>query len=693
VARGIRKLTGPELVVLEVRRIDGDGDLIAVPLDWHDDGTGLPEVLLSTRAIEGPAPAIGDQIMAKLKPARRSETGGPRFLGRMVRRVDRQKTVGVGIFRIGPLGGQIDTIDKRDIGRSWRVRESDTKAAGEGEIVGFDILSKGRHGEALARVTERFGTLGTEKAVSELALISHSIPHRFPDAVLRDADRAKPLSLEGREDWRSLPLLTIDPADAKDHDDAVHAAPDTSDANPGGFIVHVAIADVAAYVRSGSALDQEAVLRGNSVYFPDRVVPMLPEQLSNELCSLKPGVDRPAIALRLVIDAAGRTRDRSFHRIMMRSAAKLSYQQAQAAIDGQTDDVTEPLLVPVLRPLWAAYNALEIARDERGPLQLDLPERKILLKEDGSVDRVLVPERLAAHRLIEEFMIRANVAAAEVCEDKRTPLIYRVHESPTVEKLHGLREVLSSLDINLPKQGTIRPGQFNGILARVKGSDVEPLVNEMVLRSQAQAAYAPDNVGHFGLSLRRYAHFTSPIRRYADLVVHRALIRACKLGDDGLGDSEMAGLSAVARDISVAERRAMAAERETSDRLIAAFLATRVGATFSGRISGVVKSGLFVKLDETGADGYVPAGTLGRQYFAYDELKAALVGERTGETFRLGDSVEVKLVDARPVQGALTFEMLSEGRSGKPLRRGRPGRTPHGGARRDFRRTGPGKRR
>jgi len=486
-----------------------------------------------------------------------------------------------------------------------------------------------------------------------------------------------------------VPLVTIDPPDAKDHDDAVHAEPDPDPANKGGFIVHVAIADVAFYVRPGSALDRDALIRGNSVYFPDRVVPMLPERISNDLCSLVPGEARGALAVRMVIGPDGRKRSHTFHRVLMRSAAKLAYAQAQAAIDGQPDDITGPLLASVLKPLYAAYDAVKRARDERSPLELDLPERKILLKSDGTVDRVIVPQRLDAHRLIEEFMILANVAAAETLEKKALPLIYRVHDEPSLEKVHALQEFLKTLDIPFAKSGALRPSLFNRVLAQVQGQDHEPLVNEVVLRSQAQAEYSAENYGHFGLNLRRYAHFTSPIRRYADLVVHRALIRALGLGEGALPDSETPEhLSEVAAQISLTERRAMKAERETADRLIAHHLADRVGASFQGRISGVTRAGLFVKLDDTGADGLIPIRTLGTEYYNYDETRHALVGSRSGAMHRLGDVVDVRLVEAQPVAGALRFELLSEGqviprggRRNERFDRGaraeeRPGRSP-----------------
>jgi ribonuclease R len=417
-------------------------------------------------------------------------------------------------------------------------------------------------------------------------------------------------------------------------------------------------------VRPGSALDRDALIRGNSVYFPDRVVPMLPERISNDLCSLVPGEPRGALAVRMVIGNDGRKRSHSFHRVLMRSAAKLSYAQAQAAIDGRPDDITGPLLDPILKPLYDAYAVVKRARDERDPLDLDIPERKILLKSDGTVDRVIVPERLDAHKLIEEFMILANVAAAEMLEKKALPLIYRVHDEPTLEKVHNLQEFLKTLDLPFAKSGALRPSLFNRVLAQVKGHDSEPLVNEVVLRSQAQAEYAAKNYGHFGLNLRRYAHFTSPIRRYADLVVHRALIRGLGLGEGALPETEtVETLSEVAAQISVTERRAMKAERETADRLIAHFLADRIGATFQGRISGVTRAGLFVKLSDTGADGLIPIRTLGTEYFNYDETRHALVGSRSGAMHRLGDVVDVRLVEAAPVAGALRFELLSEGQS------------------------------
>jgi ribonuclease R len=423
----------------------------------------------------------------------------------------------------------------------------------------------------------------------------------------------------------------------------------------------VAIADVSHYVRADSPLDREARARGTSVYFPDRVVPMLPEELSHGLCSLREGEERPCLVARMVFDRQGNKKSHTFQRAMMRSAAKLSYEEAQAAIDGRPSAKFAPLLDRALKPLWAAYACLAAARDRREPLDLDLPERKILIGKDGRVERVVVPQRLAAHRLIEEFMIQANVAAAEALEAKRAPVVYRVHDAPSQEKLLALRDFLGTLELKLPGSNQLRAGDFNRVLARAKALPVSDLVNEVVLRSQSQAVYAEQNISHFGLNLQRYAHFTSPIRRYADLMVHRSLIRALGLGAGGLTDDERVQLKDIAQQISDTERRAMAAERETADRLIAGYLADRVGAEFAGRISGVTRSGLFVRLADTGADGFIPAATIGQDYYRHDEASHALVGDRTGEAYRLGDQVRVRLVEAIPMAGALRFEMLSQG--------------------------------
>ena len=654
----------PATLMADITGRDNDGELIATPAEWDEVESGEPpkiRIHIPRRPQPGTAAGVGDRALLRIEKL--EDSAGAVYAGRVIKVVDHARTRVLGIFRAAPGGGgRLIPVDKKQAGRELNIAKADTGGAEDGDLVSVDLVRSRGYGLASGKVKERLGSLASEKAVSLIAIHAHEIPQAFSAAALREAEEAKPATLKGREDWRDVPLVTIDPPDAKDHDDAVHAQPDPDPNNKGGYIVDVAIADVAFYVRPGSALDRDALTRGNSVYFPDRVVPMLPERISNDLCSLVPGQPRGALAVRMVIGNDGRKRSHSFHRVLMRSAAKLNYAQAQAAIDGRPDDTTGPLLEPILKPLYDAYAVVKRARDERDPLDLDIPERKILLKPDGTVDRVVVPERLDAHKLIEEFMILANVAAAEMLEKKSLPLIYRVHDEPTLEKVHNLQEFLKTLDLPFAKSGALRPALFNRVLAQVKGHDSEPLVNEVVLRSQAQAEYAAENYGHFGLNLRRYAHFTSPIRRYADLVVHRALIRALGLGEGALPETEtVETLTEVAAQISVTERRAMKAERETADRLIAHFLADRIGATFQGRISGVTRAGLFVKLTDTGADGLIPIRTLGTEYFNYDETRHALVGSRSGAMHRLGDVVEVRLVEAAPVAGALRFELLSEG--------------------------------
>ena len=662
--RGRRvSLTGalPPVFPASIVARDRDGELLAEPAEWEGEAPRprIPIIPGRRRTGQERPAGIGDRVLLRID-RHVSIEGGP--AGRILKVLPQDRAAALGVFRAAQGGGgRVAPVEKRASGRELIVRPGDENGAQDGDLVSVSLLKSGGFGPTNAKVKERLGSVASEKAVSLIAIHAHGIPHVFPPAALAETEAVKPVGLGGREDWRDLPLVTIDPPDAKDHDDAVHAMPDDDPGNLGGHVVHVAIADVSAYVRPGSALDREAVLRGNSVYFPDRVVPMLPERISNDLCSLRPGEPRAALALRMVFDSHGRKRRQSLHRVLMRSAAKLSYAQAQAAIDGRPDDTTGPLLEPILRPLWAAYASLAEARDARGPLFLDLPERKILLTPEGAVDRVTVPERLEAHRLIEEFMIAANVAAAEILEKTKSPLVYRVHDEPSLEKMRAFGEVLASIGIKLPKAGSVRPALFNGILRQITGSRHEIFVNEVVLRSQAQAAYASENYGHFGLNLRRYAHFTSPIRRYADLLVHRALIRAGRLGPDGLpDDATPEALGRIAEQISAAERRAMVAERETVDRLVAYHLADRVGVEFEGRVSGVTRSGLFVKLAETGADGFIPAATIGPDYYRHDEGKHALIGQRTGEAYRLGDPVSVRLVEAAPVAGALRFEMLRE---------------------------------
>ncbi len=647
----------PPVSVLAVTGRDQDGELIAAPVEWPEErGTPPTAVIAVDRKRKGPAPGIGDRVLARLSPG---APDAPPYVAKVIKILEQRPSTILGVVRVLPQGARIEPVDRKQ--KEVAIEAGGLGKAKEGDLVAIETTRSGRYGLPVGRVRDVIGSMKSEKAVSLIAIHAHGIPHVFPGEVVEEAKSAKPAPRTGRDDWRKLPLVTIDPVDAKDHDDAVHADADPDPKNPGGYVVSVAIADVAHYVRPGSALDREALIRGNSVYFPDRVVPMLPERISNDLCSLREGEDRPAIAVRMVFSADGHKRSHQFHRVIMRSAAKLSYAEAQHVFDGGTIKQSKRVLSS-LRSLWDAYQVVSRGRDAREPLALDLPERKVVLASDGAIERIISPARLEAHRLIEEFMIQANVAAAETLEAKKSPLVFRIHDTPSLAKLEALREFLASIEMSLPKGGNLRPSHFNRILSRAKETEHSQLLSEVVLRTQAQAEYSPENIGHFGLNLRRYAHFTSPIRRYADLIVHRALIRALKLGPDGLPDDFETALPEIAARISAAERRAMAAERDTIDRLVAHWLVDRIGATFTGRIAGVTRAGLFVKLDDSGADGFVPMNSLGSDYFVYDEASHSVTGRNTGETHRLGDQVEVKLIEAVPLAGALRFELLTEGR-------------------------------
>ena len=643
----------PPVTVCQIGPPDDDGDLTARPLEWHGEGPE-PRILMIPREGE-PALGEGDRVLLRL----REVTGEDhQYEGRLIRKIGTAPRTILGIYRTGAEGGRIVPIDK-GADREWMVPPGNAGGAKDGELVEAEQAGPGaRMGLPRARVVERLGDPSAPKSVSLIAIHQHGIPDVFPEAALAEADRMKPAGLKGREDLRHLPLVTIDPEDARDHDDAVYAHPDDADDNPGGHVVWVAIADVAHYVRSGSALDREALTRGNSTYFPDRVVPMLPERLSADLCSLHEGVPRACLAVRMRLAEDGALIGSTFHRGLMRSAASLTYEQVQAAFDGQPGDKAGPLVEDVLKPLHAAYRAAAFAREKRQPLDLDLPERRIVLSDTGDVLSVAFRDRLEAHRLIEEFMILANVCAGETLVQKKSPLLFRVHEEPDADKLDALRETARASGLALAKGQVLQTRHLNRLLNEAAGTELSELINMATLRSMQQAYYAPENYGHFGLALRTYAHFTSPIRRYADLVVHRALIRAHRWGDDGLTDADIDHLESTAQAISQTERRSMLAERDTTDRYLAAYLSERVGQEFGGRVSGIARFGLFVKLDETGADGLVPIRALGNEYFHHDRDENTLMGADTGRVISLGQRVRVRLVEAVPVTGGLMLEPL-----------------------------------
>ncbi len=662
----------PPVSVLQITGPDDDGDLYAKPMEWHGIGQE-PIVLLIPRASD-PAMGAGDRILARLTLVKNDTH---HYEARLIRRIGTNPRRVVGVFRQTAEGGRIQPIDKGS-DKEWQVASGATHGAKDGELVEAEQAGpKARMGLPRARIVERLGDPSAPKAVSLIAIHQHGIPDSFPDDVIEAADAAKPVGPEGRKDLRDLPLITIDPSDARDHDDACFAHADEDPKNEGGHVVWVAIADVAAYVTPGSALDREARKRGNSTYFPDRVVPMLPDRLSGDLCSLHEGVPRACIAVEMVLDADGNKLRHRFYRALMQSPASLHYEEVQAAIDGTANERTQPLLEPVLKPLYAAYAALVTARARRQPLELDLPERRIELAKDGTVTSVSFKERLDAHRLIEEFMVLANVAAAETLIEKKSPLLFRVHEEPSPEKLDALRETARASGYNLAKGQVLKTAHLNRLLQEAAGSDEAELINISTLRSMTQAYYGPINLGHFGLALPRYAHFTSPIRRYADLIVHRALISAHGWGKDGLRPEDADGLEDTGTHISDTERRSMVAERDTTDRYLASYLSERVGSEFTGRVSGIARFGIFVKLDETGADGLVPMRSIGNEYFHFDAETMTLMGADSGQIIGLGQRATVRLAEAAPITGGIALELLElEGAKLAQGRRSPAGRTP-----------------
>ncbi|MCG6119862.1 MAG: ribonuclease R [Blastomonas sp.] len=690
--RAFHKMGGlPKVTVLKIIEVEGR-ELIGVPDNWQAEGIPAPKVRISERGRSG-ALALGDRVLARTEEA---GSGHRAFVMKKIQRAGEQL---LGVVQRDEGSGKLwlKPVDKR-IRRLFPI--SDAGNAEVGQLVMAE--QSGLRDRVSAKVTEVLGEPFAPRSFSMVAIHKFGIPVEFSDEAISEAELAAklPLSPDAREDLRHLPIVAIDPVDARDHDDAIWATPDDNPANPGGFKAIVAIADVSYYVRPGGAIDRAARKRGNSVYFPDRVVPMLPEVLSADMCSLKAGQDRAAMACHLVIDASGKLKDWRFSRALVRLAANIAYEDAQAAIDGtKPHDLTDT----ALRPLWACWKLLYKARGAREPLDLDLPERRIVLDDAGRIVSVATRERLDAHRLVEDFMIAANVAAAKALEGKKAPVVYRVHEPPSREKLVALKDYLETFEISFALGQVVRPSTFNAILARVTDESVKPMVMEQVLRSQTQAYYGPRNMGHFGLSLGSYGHFTSPIRRYADLLLHRALVDAYKLeqpapedsvlpATTGLSEHDAASLDRICQLISSYERRAMEAERETVDRYVAAFLSTRIGEVHKVRITGVQNFGFFATIEEFGGDGLVPVSTLGAERFWYDEKAQTLTGETTGEQYAVGQRLELRLVEADPITGAIKFELPEGGNfmrepyrgrpDGKPKRpqikrRGRPGNIRH----------------
>lgn len=651
----------PGVCVVEVFQISVDGEIHARPVEWNAE-------------LQGDAPLV--EIMpdkkhfAKLKEGGRalvrlSRVSTDLYEAYVIKPLDDARGRVLGVIAYDKHGPVLTPTDKK-ARYDFIIPAGDLNGGKEGDLAVGEIQPSRGLRRKKVRIVEVIGCQGDPKAISIISLHENGLKEDWPDAAIKETQGLKVPELKGREDLRDIPLVTIDGADARDFDDAVFA-----EKTDQGFHLIVAIADVAHYVRHGSALDEEAQRRGNSTYFPDRVVPMLPEALSNDLCSLRPNENRACLAVHMWIDDTGKLSRYKFVRGLMRSAARLIYEQVQAAIDGVTDDLTGALMEPVIKPLYDAYAVLDEARQKRGALDLDMPEKQILINEKNEMTGVRVRERLDAHKLIEEFMILANVAAASALEDKRDPkrfpCVYRIHDQPSSEKLDSVREFIESFGLKLPKGSVSQPSQINGILRQASKLPYSHLISTVILRSQSQAVYAAENIGHFGLALNKYAHFTSPIRRYADLLVHRSLISAYGLGPGGISKTEIATIDEIAEHISNTERNSMVAERSAVDRFTAAYLSEQVGAEFQGKISGVTRFGLFVTLDESGADGLVPMKSIANDFYIHDEEQHALIGRRHGRVFRLGAPVTVRLTEADGLTGSTVLELCGESLEGADI--------------------------
>ena len=646
--------TLPSVMVLTIDHIDDQGDMVGLPGKW--DGKGpAPKIIVRERSSGKKTTAklgVGDRALCKIK---QMDEG---YQGEVIRILGSGPKQELGVVVKGGRGLRIRPVRK---GSRYDFVPQRGAKINDQDLVLFE-LSKARHkGERLARVVKTVGNVDQPRAASIISLYEHNIPTGFSAEEIADAKSATMPRLDKyRKDLRDIPLLTIDPDDAKDFDDAIYAEA----APKGGFIVWVAIADVSAFVTSGSALDKGAFKRGNSTYLPDRVEPMLPEELSADLCSLRPDEDRACLAVQMRFDEDGNKTSHKFVRGLMRSHARLTYSEAQSAFDGKPVAAAQPV-TDILEGIYAAYKALREARNRRAPLDIEMPERKVRVDAKGHVTSIEVKDRFDAHKLVEEFMIQANVAAAQALDRKNAPMVFRVHEPPEHERVQGLADFLPNLDLKwtLGERPTTR--RFNKLLAQARGKDLTETVSMSVLRTQMKAYYTPKNGGHFGLNLTHYTHFTSPIRRYADLIVHRALIKAFDLGEDGSSGEEISRLQEISDHISETERQSMAAERDSKDRYIASYLQSRIGAEFPGRIAGVTNAGLFIALDETGADGFSPARNLGVERFMFDEKSKSLIGMETGGTYKFGRRVRVRLIEATPLTGGLLFELLTEPEKGK----------------------------
>lgn len=638
---GIERTPLPKTLLVEIIDIDEKGRVLARPADPKLNGS------IHVLEKEEYHHRVGDRMRVRIIDKLEDYT----YTAHCLEVLSDQKTRITGVLVTNRQGAFIQPTE-----RGWPPKIPVIKnltSAKNGAVVLAMITDERR--AFVATVETVLGDSHDPHILSLITIHNHQLPLEFHMDALEEAHKGTVPPVDGRVDVRDIPLVTIDGENARDFDDAVFAEPDAE--HPGGWHLIVAIADVSHYVKLGSALDREAQNRGNSVYLPDRVIPMLPEALSNELCSLKPHVERACLGVHLWIDAQGRKRQHKFFRGLMRSQARLTYTLVQKAIDEPQTWDASILPLDVVRNLYNAYACLKRAREYRGTLDIDVDEAEVQIDDAGQFTGVKLRPRFESHRIIEEFMIAANVAAAETLEQFKIGTIYRTHELPDPLKIEDLRAVLNHLKISFPKGTIDTPKALSKVLAQVKGTSLSRLVNKLVLRTQTRAVYSPDNHGHFGLNLPRYAHFTSPIRRYADLMVHHGLLTAMKLTNNA--PLARPQLERVARHITLREHQADQAERSLRERFIIHYLQKHVGARYRGIVDGVIKYGLFVELDQLPVSGFVPRELLSDDFYRFDARLNHLQGRKPQNLWQMGDLVEVEIIEANALNKKLTLKIVN----------------------------------
>ena len=665
-------------------------DLVKGKVHGHPDGFGFlipedgsPDMFLSEKEMH--QVLHGDVVMVRQSGVDRR--GRPE--AKIIEVLERANNRVVGRL-YEEHGIKFVVAENRRITQDILVAAGESGAAQVGQVVMLEILQHpDKHAQPIGRIVEVLGNYADPGMEIEIALRKHDLPYEFPKDVEKQAKAISPVvaaaDWAGREDIRNLPLVTIDGETARDFDDAVYCAPEK-----GGYRLVVAIADVSHYVQTGDALDREAILRGNSVYFPRRVIPMLPEELSNGLCSLNPHVDRLCMVCDMHVSSSGDIERYRFYPSVMHSQARLTYTQVAAMLaepDGELAK-SNAAIVPHLQHLYELFQKLLHARAKRGAIDFETVETQMIFTDQGKIERIVPVVRNDAHKLIEECMLAANVCAAGYLQDNQHTVLYRIHQGPTPEKLEMLREFMKEFGLQLTGEDDPQAADYSKLLKRIKGRPDAGLLQMVMLRSLRQAKYEPENIGHFGLGYDAYTHFTSPIRRYPDLLVHRA-INAVLQGKKYTPAQKWGELGA---HCSMTERRADDATRDVEAWLKCFYMRDHLGSVFPGTVSSVTSFGMFVSLDDLYVEGLVHISELGKDYFHFDATKHQLLGERTGQRYRLGDRVEVRVVKVDMESTKVDFvlhdvsEDAEQGHAAKPVKKSSEGksgsRKPAGGKKR-----------